>query len=156
MKIVICNNIEVYKVAIPAKITWDTARDMCDKIGGGNITEPQTERDTTHIVSLLKNMNSSCEHLWTPFSDEDVEGEFRSSVTAQAPTYLPWKQGQPDGADTENYLAVQVKSKLWKDAHKNEKYCSACDINKSLVFTLIGVCKDTYFGKKLLYYNPEN
>ena len=94
-------------------------------------------------------MNSNCEYLWTSFSDEEVEGEFRSSMTAELATYLPWLQGQPDGADTENHVAVQVKSKLWKDAQKKEEYCSACDLHKSLVFTLIGVCKNTYFGKYL-------
>ena len=146
---IICNHYEVYTVTIPAKITWNTAKHMCGKLGGGHITGPQIEDETTYLMSLFENMNSSCEYMWTAFSDEKVEGEFRNSMTGELATYLPWLQGQPDGADTENHVAVQVKSKLWKDAQKKEEYCSACDLHKSLVFTLIGVCKITYFGKYL-------
>ena len=122
---------------------------MCHKLGGGNITEPHNERDNTHIVYLLQMMKSSCKHVWTPIFDEEDEGEFRSSITGQLATYQPWQEDQPNGGDIENHVAIHVKSKLWMDTPKMEEYCSACDLPKTLVFSLIGICKHTYFGKKL-------
>ena len=35
----LCNNHEIYRVSIPAEINWDTATEMCHKLGG-SITEP--------------------------------------------------------------------------------------------------------------------
>ena len=98
-------------------------------------------------------MKSSCKVVWTPIIDEEVEGEFRSSTTGQLATYQPWLGDQPSGGDTENHVAIHVKSKLWMDTPKMEEYCSACDLPKTLVFSLIGICKHTYFGKKLGYWN---
>ena len=151
----ICNNYETYKVVIPTEITWNTARDICDKLGGGSIAELHTDRDSTHIVTLLENMNSGCKYLWTPLSDEEDEGEFRSSNAKQPATYLPWLQGQPDGVDTENHVVVEVKSKLLHDFNKNEEHCAPCDLKKSLVLTLIGVCMNTYFGNYFLNCNQD-
>ena len=144
----ICNNDEIYRVAIPAKMNWDSAEYLCHKLGGGNITDPQRESDITHVVSLLQKMNSSCKHVWTPISEEEVEGEFKSSVTGQLATFQPWKENEPVLGDTNKHVAIDVESKLWDDQHKSEKYCSACDLYRTLVFTLIGVCKQTHLGKK--------
>ena len=143
----ICNNDEVYRVAIPAKMKWDTATYLCHKIGGGNITEPKSKSGITHILSLLQKMNSSCDYVWTPISEEEVEGEFRSSVTGQIASFQPWKENQPVTGDSDKHVAIDVESMLWDDKHKSEKYCSACDIHKNLVFTLIGVCEHTYLGR---------
>ena len=75
----------------------------------------------------------------------------RNNITGQIATYLPWQETQPAGGATENHVAIHVESKLWKDTHKDNEYCSACDLNETLVFTLMCVCKHTYFDKKLMY-----
>ena len=92
-------------------------------------------------------MNSSCEYVWTPISEEEVDGEFRSSVTGQLGSFQPWKENQPVFGDTNKHVAIDMASKLWDDMHKSEKYCSSCDLHNTLIFTLIGVCKHTYLGK---------
>ena len=143
----VCKKEEIYRVAIPAKITWNSAVDMCHKLGGGNITESNNERDINHLVSLIDKLNSSCEYMWTPLSDKDVEGEFLSSVNGQLAKYLPWASDEPNGGDEQNHVVFDIKSKLLQDKHELKKYCSACDLHKNLVFTLIGLCIDTFFGK---------
>ena len=143
----ICNNDKVYRVAIPAKMKLDTATYLCHKIGGGNITEPRSVSDITHVLSLLQKMNSSCDYVWTPISEEEVEGEFRSSVTGNIASFQPWKENHPVAGVSDKHVAIDVESMLWDDKHKSEKYCSACDIHKNLVFTLIGVCEHTYLGR---------
>ena len=152
----ICNIYDIYSVAIPAKMDFDTAKEMCHKLGRGNITEPRSERGITKVASQLQKMNSSCKYVWTPISDEEVEGEFRSSITGDIATFQPWAEAQPNGGDAANNVAIILESKLLNDAPKYEEFCSACDLHKTLVFSLIGVCKHTYFGKQgvmaIMYY----
>ena len=147
----ICNNNDIYRVAIPEKTTWDTARDLCEKLGGGNITEPRSERDMMDVTSSLQKMNSSCTYVWTSISDEDQEGEFRSSITGKIITFQPWFGGQPNGKEEENHVRFGVKSKQWFDIHKSLKCCLACDLHKTLTVTLIGGCEDTSFGEQMFF-----
>ena len=100
-------------------------------------------------------MRSSCNYVWTPITDDEIEGEFRSSVTNQLVTYLPWMKEQPNGEETQNHVAIQMKSKRWNDLDKTSKECSSCDLYKTLTFSIIGVCKDTYLGKKSLSYRKS-
>ena len=143
----ICNRNVTYRVGIPAKMSWDTATLLCDNLGEGNMTEPQHKQDMKHIISMFEKMNSSCTQVWTPINDEEVEGEFKSSVTGNVVTYQPWLEGMPNGGETQNHVAINMEFKMLQDNHKSELRCSACEINKALKLTLIGVCKDTYFGK---------
>ena len=64
----ICNKYEKYRVANPAKINWNKATDTCYKLGRGNITEPESERDITNIVSKVKKIKNSCKYVWTPYN----------------------------------------------------------------------------------------
>ena len=145
----ICNNNDIYRMAIPLESNWDTSREFCEKLGGGHITEPQTEKDMADVESAFEKMNSSCNFVYTSVSDEEVEGEFRSNVTGQLMAFQPWSEGQPNGKEEQNHVVFDVKSKLWYDMHRSVQYCSACDVNKSLTFTLLGGCGDASFGKNL-------
>ena len=72
----ICNRNKTYRVAIPAKMSWNEAIKVCTKLGGGNMTETQNKEDIQYTVSLFENLNSSCNYIWLPLQDEEVEGEF--------------------------------------------------------------------------------
>ena len=143
----ICNNNDIYRMAIPEQNNWDSSRDLCEKLGGGHLTEPKSEKDMADVESALEKMNSSCIFVYTSVSDEEVEGEFRSNVTGQLMAFQPWVEGQPNGKEEQNHVVFDVKSKLWYDMHRSVQYCSACDVNKSLTFTLLGGCGDASFGK---------
>ena len=54
--------------------------------------------------------------------------------------------------ERKNNDLFEVKSKLWIATHRSTGWCSACDLNKTLTFTLIGGCRDTSFGKNLFSY----
>ena len=92
-------------------------------------------------------MNLSCDYIWTPHSDEEVEGEFRSIVTGDLATYLPWLENMPDGGETENSAAIQASSGLYDDWLNTYQECVSCEVFKATEFFLIGVCEDTYFGE---------
>ena len=106
-------------------------------------------------------MNSTCEYVWTPIGDEEREGQYKSYLTGQLVSFLPWLQNTPDGSDEENHVAIQISSKLYNDKHKSyrKEECVACQLFKTTEFALIGVCKETYFGEfvlKLLLLNFNN
>ena len=95
-------------------------------------------------------MNSSCKYVWTPVVDKEIEGQFISSVTGQLVTYLPWKEGQPDGGDTCNH--VNMDTKLYHDTSSTFLNCFVCDLYKTTEFFLLGVCETSYFGHYIFIY----
>ena len=128
-------------------MSWHEAIKVCTKLGGGNMTETQNKEDIQNKISLFENLNSSCNYIWLPLQDEQVEGQFKSALTGQLVDYLPWDANQPDGAEEANYMAIQMVSKGYHDKIGNDLLCTSCVLQKTLEFSLLGVCKDTYFGK---------
>ena len=111
------------------------------------MTEAMNKRDLERIISLFETMNSSCKYVWTPVTDEETEGQFISSVTGQLVTYLPWKEGQPDGGDTCNHVNINMDTKLYHDTSSTFLNCFVCDLFKDTEFFLLGVCETSYFGE---------
>ena len=104
----ICNKNLKYRVAIPAKISRYAAVQVCHTLGGGHLAEANSRENIKQQISLYENMNSTCDSIWTPYTDEEVEGQFKSSVTGQLVNYLPWVVSQPDGAETENFISINM------------------------------------------------
>ena len=149
----ICNNDESYTVAISERISWSDAESLCRKLGGGGITEARNNENIDHIVSLFSKVNSTCEYVWTPLVDKELEGVFKSSITGDIATYLPWREGKPDGGEGENVVAIMVNSKLYEDMGERRPFCTPCDVPKTTEFSLIGVCKDSYLGELPILLN---
>ena len=143
----ICNNNQSYTVAITERISWSDAVSVCRKLGDGVITEARSDENVEHIVSLFSKVRTTCDIVWTPIVDKEVEGVFKSSITGEIATYLPWREGKPDGGDGENIVVIEVKNKLYNDRGDGRRYCTSCDISKSTEFSIIGVCKNSYFGE---------
>ena len=142
----VCDNNKTYTVAITARLNWNEANKACNKLGGGVLKEPKNSLEIESIVSNFNEMNSSCDWIWTPLFDEEVEGQFKSSITGKIATFLPWDLEQPNGYETENHIAINVKAKLYNDLTKFINICAACDVKRTTVFYLFGVCEHSYFG----------
>ena len=72
---------------------------------------------------------------------------FKSSITGEIATFLPWREGRPDGKEMENVAAIVVKSKHYEDIGESRPFCTPCDIPKATEFFLLGVCKESYLGE---------
>ena len=86
-------------------------------------------------------------------TDEVVEGQYKSAITGNLITYLPWEITEPNGLEDQNYIAIHISSSEYVDKFGTESYCLACDLDITAKFSLIGVCKHTFFGKNLLLVN---
>ena len=139
----ICDRDLTYLVGIPNKMSWEDAEKVCDKLGKSKITDK--------LEPLVKNLTNNCEQIWSPISDEEVEGEFRNTISGQLVTDVPWAQGGPNGNEEQNNVAVELVSGAYNDVHSSEYHCVVCELNKTTQFTLTGVCKDSYFGKLSLF-----
>ena len=110
------------------------------------MSEAKSKIDLERIISPFKILNSSCSFVWTPLVDDEIDGEFNSVVTGKPAKYLPWNEDQPSGGDEENNVAVLVENELYFDRDKSSHFCTACDVKKTTVFSLIGVCEDSHLG----------
>ena len=69
-------------------------------------------------------------------------------MTNKLASYLPWEVSNPNGFKDENFVLLSISSKGYIDNVRTKKAsCTACDIGIMTEFYLIGVCKETYFGK---------
>ena len=146
----ICNKDQTYRVAVPAKITLPEAIEMCDKFGSGNLTEIKNSEDMEFTLSLFKSNNYSCLEVWTPLTDEEEEGQFKSYITGSLASYLPWDPLEPNGLETENFVTIKIDSSRYSDRYSTKPVCASCDLAITSQFFLIGICKDSYFGKFIL------
>ena len=80
-------------------------------------------------------------------NEEEEEGQYKSINTGALVFYLPWQSGYPIGL---GHVILRLDSKEYFDTNvtKNTNTCNACDLPTTAIFSLIGVCKDTYLGKK--------
>ena len=115
------------------------------------MTEARNATEIDAIISLFSNMNSSCKNLWTPITDEEVEGQFKSIITGDLATYIPWGAGQPDGGSEDSTVFLEFASKHYWDIKDNFQACVLCDLFKDKVFSLMGVCYKSIFGEFLTF-----
>ena len=104
-------------------------------------------------------MNSTCEHVWMPITDEEVEGKFKSTVTGEIVSYLPWKGNKPNGGDLENNVILSLDYQIYNDWYQNTigtKYaftCTSCNLPRNTEYIVFGVCKKSHFGESFFVLN---
>ena len=144
----ICHDNNTYEVPIQKRITWNDAKKLCRKLGGGNITEAKSERELKQTISLFS--NTTCDYVWTPLLDTEKEGEFKSDVTGNFSVYLPWNVNQPNGGIEDNCVTFRLSDESYYDVPCGSRYCVACEVFKKTVFSLRGVAEGSYFGMFVL------
>ena len=111
------------------------------------MTELKNDEDKVHTIEIFENIPSPCKYIWTPVTDKARDQEYISVLTGKKVTYLPWEFSEPNGFTDESLVLLNLETKGYFDNVNTKKpTCTACDIHKSTIFSLIGVCKETYFG----------
>ena len=110
------------------------------------MTEAMNGDDLEHILSAFKDLNSSCEFIWTPLVNARNKGQLQSSVTGRIPSFVLRQVNESVEGDDRNHVGIRVVAKSYLYVPKSRHYCAVCDIYKTAIFSLIGVCEDSYFG----------
>ena len=110
---------------------WAQSIGICNKLGNGSLAELKSLTDMELTLSLFKNMRSLCQNIWTPLTDEEVEGHFKNAITGDLVAFLPWWDNNPNGLHDENYVLLSMTEKAYFDVVQRTKWpsCAVCDIN---------------------------
>ena len=143
----VCYEKQTYRVAIPAQMDLMQGLEICRKLYSGNMVELKDMEDVEFTLAFFVKDNSSCKYLWTPLTyEEEEEGQYKNINTGALVSYLPWKSGFPIGLGNV-FLKLVSKDYLDFDGIL-QNTCNACDLPTTAIFSLNGVCKDTYLGEK--------
>ena len=154
----ICSGQGRYHLGLPVGLDQQRAVEACDKLGHGRMTVSNTEEELRQFVEWFgRKLPGMCSNIWTPYSDETLEGSYVSLEDGSKPSFLPWAPGQPNGANTENGIEIRPD---WRNKSlpiyyydQNslrglEKFvCSSCSLNSHFSLQLKGVCEYTFMGK---------
>jgi hypothetical protein len=139
---------ETYNVLLPTEMTRLEAKQGCN-ILGGNMSKIIDENDLHNKVTWVKAEMSSCAILWTPFTDETKEGVYTNSNDGTIEHFLPWKEGQPNGGSSQNFVGAYLEHEHYGDWSANHRFCVSCDLHKETTFRMRGLCKSSYLGESI-------
>ena len=134
------------QVLLPVKTDWHEGNQFCKHLGKGKMTEFSNKDELNTTVELVKGLTESCTFLWTPVTDESVEGEYRSINSGDKVSFLPWALTNPTGASSANYVALNFEDMSFYDL-SSRKFCVSCTMTTTRLFRLRGLCQDSYMGK---------
>ena len=97
----------------------------------------------------------TCDTVWTPFSDRDLEGSFRDLSTGKIVDGLAWASGQPNGGGTQNSVRIITDTRLLEDIESKQADCFACLLQRSFSVQLRGGCKDSILERLFYIKNAE-
>ena len=106
----VCHQENTYLLAVPFEIEAREALKLChERLGGGILPTYGNASSLREFAKWFESKSSgSCSFLWTPYSDENVEGDFVSLNDNTEATYLPWGPSQPNGGREENFVRMTL------------------------------------------------
>ena len=147
----LCDSAETYDVAFPTGLPQKAALRTCSKLGHGNMT---TIRDEAALISYIQWFRQlagegRCKYIWTPHSDEKLEGAFINMNTGTEAEFLPWYPTEPNGGRSQNSVAIKTTlgPKSYIDGTSYFSNCFSCSLKSSLTFIWMGACIHTRLGE---------
>ena len=141
-------------LVLPEAVSQENAIRSCALLGHGHIIPVINATSLVLYQEMFGEYAPGlCSHSWTPFSDVGHENEFRSLEDNSSAVFMPWLDGQPNGAMVENSVVLSLDKLAYLDTpHDLGNVCAACDIPLGLLLQLRGACKSTFLGKNYLIY----
>ena len=103
----VCRQSRTYQISAPINMSWIEAIETCRKLGSGKMTEIQDQDHLDYTVRRFNNLKDQCEAIWTPLTDENVEGKFVSEITGELAGFLPWDTLEKGSAVKDEFLATK-------------------------------------------------
>ena len=147
-KEIFCVPRDQYNLAIPFRITFNESLNICkEQLNNSIIPFQEDPHAFLKYVAWHKNVTGGiCSSIWTPFSDQKLEGSFLNmNNDAEAKLEL-WVKGEPNGGRNENFVVIDVPEAALNDVAQSKLSCSSCLVSSSLLLELDGLCKDSLIG----------
>ena len=153
----VCKQPTTYRLLLTEDMGQQDAVATCDKLGHGKMVVAASKEEITNVVDWVGETQGAtkCSFLWTPFSDQAVEGTFVNIEDGKEEKNISWKSGQPSGGSTENSLKINVEAKLIEDEKEAKGDCFACKLQRSFSAALRGGCEDTKLERLFYLENIE-
>lgn len=144
-------------LVLPEAVNQVKAIRTCELLGNGQIMPVNNQSTLVGNIEFFEKVTpGSCNSFWTPLSDEGHEGQFRSLEDDSSSEFLPWADGQPNGATVENSVILGLEKRAYFDVqHDYGHVCFACKIPIGLGLQLRGACKSTFLGMNRLVFNSS-
>ena len=152
----VCSGGDTYDLPLKVGLTQEEGVETCRKLAKGTLSPAPTS--TEELIQLLDwfeeetaEPDNECGNIWTPLSDAEVEGDFRSLVDGSKPTFLPWSPNYGAKGPEENSVAIYVPEPEapYYDAGDTQIACVSCRVSVALTITLRGLCAGSYLGEIL-------
>ena len=150
----VCNGGDTYDMPIKVDVTQDEGVETCKKLTNGTLSPAPTS--TEELLALLKwfeketkEPEHECHNIWTPLSDAEAEGDFRSLVDGSKPAFLPWSPNYGNKGPQYNSVAIYVPEPEtpYYDAGATSTACISCTVSVDLTLRLKGLCAESVLGK---------
>lgn len=117
----------------------DTAQYLCKALGS-RLPLPSSMDDNNFWISLASKGLPQCRrNLWTPLTDKDEEGVWKS-YDGEVVLSIPWSPGEPNGLHYENCALLSVGG--LDDVECTPKArCAVCSFYEQERFSLLGTCE---------------
>ena len=154
----VCDQPTTYRLLLTEDLGQQDAVATCDKLGHGNMVMAASKEEITNVVDWVGETQGAkkCSFLWTPLSDQAVEGTFVNIEDGKEEKYISWKSGQPSGGSTENSLKINVEAKQMEDEKEGNGNCVVCSLQRSFSAALRGGCEDTELERLFYMENTES
>ncbi|XP_076033277.1 uncharacterized protein LOC143020649 [Oratosquilla oratoria] len=130
--------------------TMKEASEFCGALKG-YVALPQDSTSNDILFRLARPMASSCKthmhvggFLWLGATDEMNEGVWRSRKTGDILQYSNFLKKTDTKSQDCALLQVEPYDRMWDDTscNGNMKYCVICEVERSVVLTLRGLCDE--------------
>ena len=142
----VCSNSSFFDLYVPFSITRGRAKDICSKLGNGEISSVQ---NPFYI--------EECEDLWTPYLYSQMKGKTINEYSHENVS-INWCDGMP--LNRTNF--DQVTFDNLKDCYENTnrvalyEYCTICNSSFKTIYTMRGNCKSSILGLHLETMKTSN
>ena len=140
----VCSGKDSCDMMLPLMTSWWEADHQCK--GLGQMTGVGNEAELNRTVKLWQDSVLPCTGVWMPVNDDDEEGVFRNTNSGDLATYLPWREGQPNGGEDFVALIPRGNTSLL-DVSEIQLLFVSCKLSTTTRFKLRRLCMGTQLGK---------
>ena len=153
----VCSDRDTYDIPFKIHVDQATGIKTCNKLGRGVMSPaPKNAEEVQEFLDWFDEETTEpdgneCFNIWTPLSDEAVEGEWRSLIDGSKQTFLPWSPNYGARGPQDNSLGIyapEPETSFYDTVGEEQESCISCTMNRSLTLYLKGLCDGSTFGKK--------